>query len=72
MRARSSATLLIVAGSFALGCATPSRALRIETCLTDPVRNVMHCDGVTKAWEIMADYVCHPLSDHETFVEGYR
>lgn len=53
----------------ATSCAAVPRPY-LETCLTDPRNNALHCDGTTKHWGNAFDYVCHPLAQWEKFMKA--
>lgn len=55
-----------------LSCASAPQSKRIPTCLTDPINDALHCDGVTQPWKDSGGYVCHKLDDHEEYFRGCR
>lgn len=76
---RSDSLILLVVSLVAFGIAVlsscssaPKPSAGIPTCLTDPVNNLLHCDGKPKAWKDSAGYVCHPLEQWQTFFEACR
>lgn len=48
------------------------RGRRIPTCLTDPKRNALYCDGKAIPWEEADGYVGMRLEDFEALLEGCR
>lgn len=53
-----------------IGCATaPTTRSRLVECLTDPDRQALWCDGQAVPWPEARGYVCHPLEQHEEYVE---
>lgn len=61
--------ILLIASAFA-SCSTGPRLGRIETCVTDPENNVVHCDGNTKRFRDTKRMICFPLDQFEEYFEG--
>lgn len=62
MRLASWLTLLL-----ASSCSTPPLK-RIDTCLTDPERDTLHCDQGPIPWPAARGYVCHPLDQWADYI----
>lgn len=75
MRARSFLTLFAAVNLTACaGTAMAPTRRDIErpatTCLTDPARGVMYCNGIPIQFRDAFDYVCHPMDEWERFLES--
>lgn len=53
-----------------IGCTTPMK--RLETCVTDPESDLIHCDGKSIKWKDSSGMVCHRLEEWEEYMKDCR
>lgn len=55
-----------------ISCAAAPLGERLVECLTDPASDMLWCDGNPIPWKTSGRYVCHPLEQHQKYVERIR